>query len=275
MEKIIGKSIYRIVSLANEINYFLISINLNVSKFQKNTSAETDISNLYRLYIEKVRRKEIFPQREYNSHQIFIDFREKTDGKLKKEDEDYLISLLKGRLSKWFVPHVLNVMDSFSKEMMIQLIKTAINTRDPSYNNSFLTPATRVFDLEVNEYLLALFPNSSYKDKMGILRTFYWVRSSLITTIHPDDTEENYKMNFIWKGTAFKYDKEANPEIYNEYKTQVNQKNNERIELLLNEYLNSNHSNLRESISWYLPKKIEEYPQYLKHKAERYLQENK
>jgi len=275
MERIIGKSVYKIVSIANQIGYFVISIRLNIPKFSKNTSAETDISNLYRLYIEKVRSKEIFPQREYNSHQIFIDYRDKTNDKLKKEDEVYLISLLKGRLSKWFVPHVLNVMDSFSKEVMVQLIKTAINTGDPSYNNSFLTPATRVFDLEVNDYLLTLFPNSSYKNKMGILRTFYWVRSRLVTTIHPDGTEENYKTNFVWKETAFKADKEINSEIYDEYRMQVNQKYNERIELLLNEYLNSNHSNLKESISWYLPKKIEEYPQYLKPKAERYLQQNK
>lgn len=272
MERVIAKSIYKIISTANQIGYFIISIKVNIPKFQKHTLAKTELSNLYKLYITKVRSEEIFSQREYKNHQIFIDYRDKTNGKLSKKDETYLISLLKGRLSKWFVPHVLNVMDSFSKEMMVQLIKTAINTKDPSYNNRFLVPATRVFDLEVNDYLLLLFPNSSNKDKKGILRAFYWVRSSLVTVIHPDDTEENYKINFVWNGAGFKSHKEINPEIYDEYRIKVNQKNNERIELLLNEYLKSNDSNLKESISWYLPKKIEEYPQYLKCSAERYLE---
>jgi len=270
----INKILHKVVNISAEINYFIISLKLQAKNLFRDKSSKVELEILYEKYIKKARDKEIFPQREYNSNQIFIDYRNSVNGKLNESDEKYLIKALRGKSSRWFVPHVLNVIDFFSKKLMIQLIETAIEIKDPSYNNSFLTPAVRVYDLDVNDYLIRRFPNSTNEDKKGILRTFYWVQSRLSITFYPDGTEiKNYWVDYIWTNTKYKYIKYKNPEKYHNYKKKVIQKKNERTELLLDEYFLSTKKEMKDIISWYLPKEIDSYPINLLEKASKYLEE--
>lgn len=130
---------------------------------------DSSIQLLYIKYLDKVINGDIFPERQRSNDEIFIRFRNEFHGRLSDVQEGELLELLNGNISKWFVPCLLNTIDSFSKKLMIQLIETAIDVKDLSYNESFLRPVTRVYDLEVHRYLLKRFEWSTIKEKKEYL----------------------------------------------------------------------------------------------------------
>lgn len=268
------KLIYKVVEVIIKANYNLISLKLQAKNLFQDESKQTDLELLYIDYIEAVRNKEIFPQSKYKNHQIFIDYRKKCNGSLSQSEEAYLIKALDGHTSRWFVPYVLAVIDNFSEGLMVKLIETGIKVMDPSYCSSFIFPAKRVFDLKVNDYLIQRFPNANDREKGGILRLFYWVHSRISNVCYADGREEEkYVKDYHWDENEFKTVHCHEKEEFNSYKKLAIQKQEERIELLLNEYFITNKKRMRESIAWYLPNEIAAYPERLQKKAAKYLAE--
>lgn len=269
----LNKILLTVIPILVKTKYLVLSIKIKFTNLIHSKKNKSAIKKLYELYILKVANGEIFPQSSHNSGAIFPEFRVQNNGILKEEEEDFLIKLLSRNTSKWFVPHVLNYMDSFSRKMMRNLIETAIKVKDPSYNNCFLRPAIRVYDLEVNDYLVEKFPNSSIDHKAGILRSFYWVQSRIINCTYPNGIKDTYVANYEWEDNILKETSRMNHIEFQNYKNLANQKRNERNALLLEEYFKIENKKLKESISWYLPKESNKYQENNKFLANQYLSE--
>ncbi len=112
------------------------------------------------------------------SENIFDQYFKDRSKNLTKEQEHHIIKLLKGRISKWFVPYYLYRVDYFSTNLMKALIETGIKVIDPSYNNCFLIPAQKVHKTSVSDYLIERFQKSTLNVKRGIFRLFYWDKTS-------------------------------------------------------------------------------------------------
>jgi len=250
------------------------------------------INELYEDYLEKVKNNLIFTHDKYNSHEIFVKYRNMNGGKLSESDELFLLDLLPYKDKRWFVPHVLRVVDTFSEKMMYQLLETAIEIEDPSYNNNFLSQCVRVYDLKVNEYLVNRFSNATKPEKIGILRSFYWVRSRVRHLIHLDDSynpdspkEEVYGAKYIWNENSFTdsdyYDGVSKSDVrmkhseFVSYKEKVDKLSEKRTEMLLDEVIKETDIEMKYRISLCLPKNLEDYPSPLKAKAIEYLTEKK
>ena len=241
------------------------------------TSRKMKIKDLHINFKELVKKKEIFLYDKYNSHDIFIEFRKSNKGILNNEEEQYLINLLSSKKEQWFVPHVLRVMDSFSENLMKKSIEAAIKIQDPSYNNNFLSPCKRVFDLKVNDYLNLRFQSANKKDKIGILRAFYWVRDRRTWVMYPDKSEEVYGRKFFWNGSSFtgreneRGENRMSEDEFNTYCELADSKKNERIEILLNTFQEESDIEIKYRISLNLPKEIEKYPKHLTERAKLFL----
>lgn len=237
------------------------------------------IKELHIKFKELVNKKEIFLYEKYNSHEIFIEFRESKNGILNKDDEEYLINQLKDEKEKWFVPNILRVVNSFSENLMINSLEAAIKIQDPSYNNNFLSPCKRVFDLKVNDYLNSRFKSANKEDRIGILRAFYWVRDRRVHVTYPDKRKEVYAVNYYWNGNSFtsreneKGENRMSEDEYKSYCKVADSKSDERIELLLNTFLEESDLEMKYRISLNLPKETQKYPEHLRGKAKKYLNE--
>ena len=265
------KIIYQLAPIIISTNYALIALKIQLKKLLTKKSQNIELDLLYEKYIKAVRKKEIFPQSKSKNHQIFLEYRKSNNGKLSGSAETYLLRALDGNSSRWFVPYVLAVIDDFSEALMGKLIETGIKVGDPSYNSSFAFPAQRVFDLKVNDYLVERFPKANDREKGGILRLFYWVNSRLSISMYQGITEERYNKHYIWEEDKFKAIPSSEPKEIESYKKLVLQKRQERITLLLDEYFKASEIRMKEAIAWYLPKKLDDFPDKLQVKAVEYL----
>lgn len=242
-----------------------------------------NLVELYNKWTEEVHLGKIFPQSKHEVFDIFLSYREKYGGHLSDDDEKYLIDLLSDREGKWFVPHLLRVIDVFSKGLMVALVETAILIPDPSYNNNFLSPCTRVFDLDVNQYLLNRYRVGDKKVKIGILRAFYWVRDRRVEITYPDKRKEIRGVKYKWNGKGFTTtesvglveleDVKMDEVEFKDYSQKADEAQVARIKLLLNDFVNEHELEMKYRISLVLPSKVENYPTLLQDRAKLFLKE--
>lgn len=229
------------------------------------------ILELFQLYCHKVRLGKILPKQGNINHPIFLSFRKRTGGKLTKNQELYLIQLLNGRTTKWFVPHVLNVTDYFSLQTMRILLDVAIRTRDSKHISHFLNPASRVFDLKVNLDLQERLRAAHPKFKKRILWLLFCAESRKRFRINKDGNMEGYGAKYSWSSTRFVNNVAMDDEDFRNYCRSIQLVNYNKFDILLDEYFKTSKVKLKKSISQFLPKELEKYPDTLHKQAEAYL----
>ncbi len=229
------------------------------------------LQNVYLKYVELVRHKEFNPQETFPNHQIFLEFRKVSDGKLTLIQEQYLMELLNYKLAKWFVPHVLNVSDHFSVKLMNKLIDTALKIKDPHSNFHFMSPAIRVFDLRVNLELHSRFTSANLETKKRILSIFPRIKSRRKTRINKAGEVENYGIKFSWSGTKFENIGRMNAVDFIQYCQSEKLIYDARLKLLLDEYFKSTRIEMKYAVSWYLPNEIKAFPPTLRIQANDFL----
>lgn len=237
---------------------------------------KVSIKYLYQCYLYENRYNLFFGYRPFKNTDLFLKFREDNKGKLNETQEIFLCKLLNGRKSKWFVPTLLEYIDFFSEKLMVALLETAIKVRNPGTlgNRHFLTAAMRVHDLAVNDYLMNRFKDANKKEKMGILRTFYWVSDRRQYRIYMDGSKETFGSKYSWTGKFFVNSQlRMSSQEFEDYRIEAEKRYQRRMQLLLREFLKTKDLQLKYCVAKYLPENIKSYPISLKDDAQRFLEE--
>lgn len=161
---------------------------------RNNDSQNQKLIRLYKEYLNEVISGKIFPKSKAgyksifssNYLNIFKAYKKVNPENLTEKEEEYLIQLLNGRISKWFIPYFLREFEPNSTKLMNQLMEAGIKELDPSFNSCFLSVAERIYGSRVNDYLFKRFKNSDMNTKRGIFRALYW--------LEPKFTEKQKKM---------------------------------------------------------------------------------
>ncbi len=210
------------------------------------------IQQLHLLYSKKVEQGEISPRTDHQNHWIFLEFMTKNSGQLAINQEKYLMTLLKGNSSKWFVPRVLNVTKFFSFELLVKLLDAAILVKSLKDKKLFLTPAIRVFDLRVELELQNKFRSGCNEIKLEILKTL--VCLEIEKRLKIDNSGERYGLRYSWDGLRFSLDKKMNPEDLLEYDQSVRFIRNRRLKILSQEYRGTEQHQLKKALYHHLLK---------------------
>jgi hypothetical protein len=253
-------------------------------KFNSINSENTILEYIYEEYLEKVLEGEIFPESKYGyqsvfsneKENIFLRFRRVGNGRLSNADEQYLISQLKNKIGRWYVPYVLSVVNDFSENLMKELLETAIRIYDPSYNYCFIKPAMRVYNFQVYDYYIDRFCNSTFNEKKGIFRALYWVIPQAVWRKETGRIETDYSVKYIWnKRGYFELDYNSSEVELIRYNDEIIQRNEKKVKIFIEEYRKTKNRKLKYYISLNLPKEINEFPDTLKRMGDEYLQEIK
>lgn len=185
---------------------------------------------------------------------IFLEFRKITQGQLSSGEERYLMSKLRSRIGKWFVPYVLDTVEGFSDDLMKALLETSINICDPSSNYCFIRPAQRVYGVEVYDYLLDRFEQVTDTKKAGILRSLYWLEPKAVWRRETGEIQKDYLLKYTWNDKGYyerDYD-ESEVEII-QYKDEINLRSERQVEILLKEYRSTKNKRLKRVLKSRLP----------------------
>ncbi len=238
------------------------------------------IEELFNLFQSHVEQEKVFLYERYENDQLFIAFRNSYGKHLDESESTYLTEILRDEEWKWFVPHVVRVMEKFPNSLLEALMHTAINEKDPSYNGIFIDPCIRVYDVfSVNKIVLGYLKNGTYEEKIGALKAIYWTRPHIVSV-----GNDTFGYRFEWLDSENCYDwRNMNTQEYfrmdkieeEAYFEKIGLLKNQRMEVLLNEFLGTSDGRIRYQISLYLPKDIKKFPKELSEDARLYVKEVK
>ncbi len=236
------------------------------------------IEKLFTEFKKLVEEDKIYVYERYNNANLFLDFRKAYGITLKPKDENFLIELLQDEQWQWFVPNALRVLEGFPKNLFHELIKKAVHTSDPSFNNNFIDPCLRVYDaFPIDKLLITYLKNGTKKEKIGALNAFYWTRPHIRTYYSGKDfkDKETFGYKSRWNEEFNVYDwsrdlEKMNQMEFEEYSKKVNVMILNRTAILLEEFFSQEDLDIRYHITLCLPKHIKNFPKTLHKEAKRY-----
>lgn len=223
------------------------------------------LERLYQSYLKKVlqgviRTKSKFGLIDLSSSpekNVFLEFRKTNKGRLTLGQERYLMAKLKSSVGKWFVPYVLDTVESFSTKLMEELLEASIQIWDPSSNYCFIRPALRVHRVKVYDYLLDRFEQSTDTEKGGILRALYWVKPKAVWLRETGEIQEDYLLKYKWNEKGYyerDYD-ESEVEMI-QYVDENSLRAERQVEIFHKEYKRTRNKRLKRVLRTQLPPEL-------------------
>ncbi len=236
------------------------------------------IQNLFTEFQKLVKEDKLYLCERYNNADLFLDFRKTYGLHLKKEDEQFLITLLQDKQWLWFVPNVLRVLEWFPKRLFYELIKKAINTKDPSSNNNFIDPCLRVYNVFlIDDILIEHIKNGTTEEKLGAINAFHWTRPHIKTYCSGEnfEHEETFGYKPKWSDQFNMYDwpsdlNKMDEKEFKEYHKKSKAMMQRRYKILLQEFLDNEDPDIRYRITLSLPSKVKDFPTPLEKSAKQY-----
>jgi hypothetical protein len=237
------------------------------------------VTDLFQEFKRLVESEELFLYEHLNNAPIFLRFRAEYGIHLHEQDEPFLLELLHDETWKWFVPQLLQVMETFSLKLMEPMIGTAIAVNEPSLCNNFIAPCLRVFDaFLIQEWVLNVVEIGTRTEKIGALKTLYWIRPHILTRFWGKRFKKEETLGYIptWSEKHQSYEwlrdlKKMSKAEFEAYQLRADALREERRARLLNVFFTEMDPVIRSLTALNLPKTLEEFPTQLRRKAMEFL----
>ena len=118
-------------------------------------------------------------------------------------------TLLSDPSSKWVAASILEIVESLPESLFTPVLRTALETEDPSYNSFFVKPLVRIFgEIRVIESLTEIL-EEDFNNAKDILRVIYHVNSKVRPVGHffgkQDIRWETKGFNYEWNAEQKKF----------------------------------------------------------------------
>lgn len=190
-----------------------------------------------------------------------------------EEDIALLQTFLTDKERKWFVAHLLNVLEVFPESLLLPMLTAAVNEPNASFNNVFIRPCRRVFGyLKVHEVLMLLFRNGDSDQKAGVIRVLYWAKPTVfrVTVLAGyQQYQEKEQSIFTWDDEEMRYleTEEDATDIYDKEGVLQEAALQHEKRYLLDAFFDTDNRELRRLIIQRLPMTVEGYPAELQQQA--------
>ncbi|MCR9249462.1 MAG: hypothetical protein NXI20_03530 [bacterium] len=135
--------------------------------------------------------------------------RSKNPHSLENVEMEIVKTLLSDPAGKWVAASILEVLESLPGNLFIPVLRTSLETEDPSYNSFFVEPLVRIFgEIRVIESLTEIL-EEDFNNAKVILRVIYHVNSKVRSVGHffgkQDIRWETKGFNYEWNAEQKKF----------------------------------------------------------------------